>query len=265
MDYKSHIKNLIAEKVTKYLRGKRKKTAHVLDHIFPQERKVRSLIGGLETSFGTQFWEQLCKDLAINNGFVVCNEKAFNKCVPIIPNKIRTQLDSFIYEKSKNPLLEISSFVNNTLKTQILNGKINVKEFGKIPKGEGVDIWLIKDNIEFLIDIKTNQINAKDGEGLTKTIVYWQAYNLLNHSEQKDFQTRSLIAFPFNPHSPKSFWSMEKGKVQPLIPSEEALVDNEFWELISGLENTTEIIFSAFKELGDQEFGNQFHDIFYSR
>ena len=50
---------------------------HVLQEIFPVERRIRSIIGGLETSFGTTVWEPLAKYLAEQNGFTIKNEKKF--------------------------------------------------------------------------------------------------------------------------------------------------------------------------------------------
>jgi hypothetical protein len=36
----------------------------ILDLIIPVERKIRSVVGGLETSLGTTLWEPLAKNLA---------------------------------------------------------------------------------------------------------------------------------------------------------------------------------------------------------
>ncbi len=45
----------------------------ILDLIIPKERKIRSIVGGLETSLGTTLWEPLAKALAKENGFQVIN------------------------------------------------------------------------------------------------------------------------------------------------------------------------------------------------
>ena len=50
-------------------------STQVLDYIFPKERRIRAIIGGLETSLGTKLWEQLAKLLASENGFEVLDEK----------------------------------------------------------------------------------------------------------------------------------------------------------------------------------------------
>jgi len=70
-----------------------------------------------------------------------------------------------------------------------------------------------------------------------------------------------MLAFPFNPHK-KDYWQKEGGKVSPLIFSEEALVENEFWDFLSGEKNTTELIFDVFREMGEENFGEKFKHIF---
>ncbi|HFG1940128.1 TPA: TdeIII family type II restriction endonuclease, partial [Vibrio cholerae] len=84
-EIKDLISKTVSENIHDFFKGKEVKTSHVLDHIFPKERKIRSLIGGLETSMGTRVWEPLAKAFAKSNGFEVLNEKKFNENVPIIP------------------------------------------------------------------------------------------------------------------------------------------------------------------------------------
>ena len=54
---KKKIKDRISSRIRKYLINRKITTCQVLDDIFPQERRIRSLIGGLETSLGTTLWE----------------------------------------------------------------------------------------------------------------------------------------------------------------------------------------------------------------
>jgi hypothetical protein len=79
----------IQESITNFFQGKVVKVEHVLDLIFPRERRIRSLIGGLETSLGTRLWEPLAKTFAEQGGFSVLDEKEFNKRVPVLPKSIR--------------------------------------------------------------------------------------------------------------------------------------------------------------------------------
>ena len=75
---KKEIKLAIKDSLQNFFRGKEVKVVHPLDLIFPKERRIRSLIGGLETSLGTRVWEPIAKTLAKNNGYTVLDEKEFN-------------------------------------------------------------------------------------------------------------------------------------------------------------------------------------------
>jgi len=72
---KAEIKQSIEASIRKFFRRKKVKVTHVLDLIFPVERRIRSLIGGLETSMGTTVWEPVAKVLAKANGFTVEDRK----------------------------------------------------------------------------------------------------------------------------------------------------------------------------------------------
>nr|WP_281244139.1 TdeIII family type II restriction endonuclease [Xenorhabdus japonica] len=134
-----------------------------------------------------------------------------------------------------------------------------VDKYQKMPKGEGVDIWIEKDGIEYLIDIKTTQINASAGTKCMSTQANWYAYRALAQTKNN---VVCLLAFPFNPHIGKNFWQKEQGKVRPLIPGKEAVVADEFWDFLLGEKNTTKLIFDVFEKLGKQDFGKQFSQIF---
>ncbi|SFN94033.1 hypothetical protein [Xenorhabdus japonica] len=75
------------------------KVGHVLDKIFPRERRIRSLIGGLETSLGTQLWEPLALAFARENGFNILDHKRLNEKVPIIPDKVRYFISNYETQK----------------------------------------------------------------------------------------------------------------------------------------------------------------------
>ena len=118
---------------------------------------------------------------------------------------------------------------------------------------------LRKNNIEYLIDIKTVQLNAGGGPKFNHNLLNWYAYAALRKTKS---DLKCLICFPYNPHDPIDYWRKEGGKVKPLIPSDEALVGDEFWDFLSGMKGTTKLIFNVFKKLGEQDFGNKFDDIF---
>jgi hypothetical protein len=252
------IQEQLEDSITEYFKNKKVKTIHPLDLIFPRERRIRSLIGGLETSLGTRLWEPLAELFAELNGFEVLNKNEFNRQVPKIPEDIIHRIADFEARKEKNYQLSHAEFFND------IRGYISHKttiDLGtrRIPKGEGIDLWLRKNNIEYLIDIKTVQLNAGGGPKFNHNLLNWYAYAALRKTKS---DLKCLICFPYNPHDPIDYWRKEGGKVKPLIPSDEALVGDEFWDFLSGMKGTTKLIFNVFKKLGEQDFGNKFDDIF---
>ena len=257
-DYKEIIKLTVSKSIMSFFQDKEVKVSHPLDLIFPRERQIRSLIGGLETSLGTQVWEPLAKMFAKNNGFNVLNEKEFNFSVPIIPNELDHEISDFENKKLDDPTLKHSTFKKDIIEF-INSNNIKSSSRRKMQKGEGVDIWLQKNGKEFLIDIKTVQLNSGGGPKFNKNLLKWYTYRALDVGE--NINTKCMLTFPFNPHN-RDYWQKEGGKVSPLISSREALVGNEFWDLLSGKENTMELIFDAFRELGNENFGSKFDHIF---
>ncbi len=88
--------SVIRTGINQYLESKRDEVVnyHVLQEIFPVERRIRSIIGGLETSFGTKVWEPLAKQIAQQNGFKIYNEKKFEK-----PANLPEKIEKLIYLK----------------------------------------------------------------------------------------------------------------------------------------------------------------------
>jgi len=255
---KDEIKLMIENSIRAFFMDRDVKVNHILDLIFPNERRIRSLIGGLETSFGTTLWEPLAKLLAERNGFTILNEKDFQKPVDV-PKPILDSISKWKEqrEKAKNNI-ELKGFIAEV--TEIVKN-IDTSEikYEKITKGEGVDIWIVKNGVEYLFDIKTNQINAGGGLKHNNTIMDWYAYRILQDS---NVNVQCKIAFPFNPFN-EDWWIRMGGRAYPLRKGTDAVVENEFWDFISGIDNTWGIIHQCFKELGEENFGQKFNDVFY--
>ena len=81
----------------------------ILDLIIPVERKIRSIVGGMETSLGTTLWEPLAKNLAVLNGFEVVNE---NLPKPAnMPANLQNTLQIVIEGRNnRNPVTAIRKF-----------------------------------------------------------------------------------------------------------------------------------------------------------
>ena len=100
MNIEEKIKLLITNSISSYLNGDLVFASQVLDHIFPRERRIRSIIGGLETSLGTKLWENLAKLLASENGFEVLDEMEFNKIWKVYPIR---EWDNIQYANRRPP------------------------------------------------------------------------------------------------------------------------------------------------------------------
>lgn len=259
MSIEKKIEDTIESSIRSFFSGKEVKVEHVLDLIFPRERRIRSLIGGLETSLGTRLWEPLARTFAAENGFTDLNAKVFNQKAPVLPSVIVGAIAEYNTKKRLDNSVLISDLRKVIIDLIAERPEIIENlEFSTINKGEGVDLWLKKDGVVYLIDIKTNQINAGSGPKFCSNMLNWVAYHTLTN--QVD-EVRCILAFPFNPHK-TDFWKKEGGKASPLLPKVEALVGDEFWDFLYGKENTTSIIFSQFEKLGKSDFGSQFSDIF---
>lgn len=61
-----NIEDIIKSGIENYLESKKNDNInyHVLEEIFPVERRIRSIIGGLETSFGTRVMGAISKTVS---------------------------------------------------------------------------------------------------------------------------------------------------------------------------------------------------------
>ena len=127
----------------------------VLDILMPKERKIRSIVGGLETSLGTTLWEPLAEGLASFNGFEVCDGATILKPVNV-PVDLETTLNKVISSRENQGSIYNEGTSREEIKKACAPLIMNpIKEFCEPPRGHGVDIWLKKDKIDYLFDSKT--------------------------------------------------------------------------------------------------------------
>ena len=110
------------------------------------------------TSFGEKFWEALALDLASKNNFIIKDKDEFHNNIPVLENDINSLINNFQNNRLENnsSISKLSIDLKNKIKKVRRKNK-------KMPKGEGVDLWIEKDNIEYMFDIKTVQVNAGTG------------------------------------------------------------------------------------------------------
>lgn len=245
---------------------KGKTSEHViLDRFFPQERQVRSMMGGLETSLGTTLWEPLAISLAEANDFTHHKNSEFTVPTNIPPsvtaimskwNNLRQQPKSDL--SLKGYIEELRGHVIH------LGQNFSTQQQKKIRKGNGIDVWIEKDGVEYAFDIKTVQNNAKNGNSFNSTLIDWYAYRILN---KPTVQFQARIAFPYSPFKPytvESLWHKSKGRLHPIKRGEDAWAQEEFWDFVSGREDSWALMLQAFDELQEEGFGESLKHIFYS-
>jgi hypothetical protein len=247
---KSAVKKSIIDFAKKSLR--KKANFQILDLLIPKERKIRSIVGGLETSLGTTLWEPLAKALAASNGFEVKNEDLES---PVnMPANLSNILENIISDRNisggRYSAIKSHEDIKDVCQSFL---RSPITAFEKAPNGSGVDIWLVKDGINYFFDVKTVQPNLSALKSCMKQVLTWYAYF---YARNPTGLAQSRIVFPYNPKPEKSFWNVVIGGGKPLEKDTEAWVGNQFWDFCSGVENTFEIIqasFVALRESGELE------------
>ena len=95
---------------------------------------------------------------------------------------------------------------------RVVAKKINRNTLNYIdpPSGHGVDIYLIKDNIEYVFDLKATHPNRGDGSRFSDQLLDWYCYRL---SREPLASIHTRIVIPFNPFLPQTWWQSQGNKI----------------------------------------------------
>ena len=233
-------KTLIKHRIIEFFKKPKTLTFSPLGLIFPEERYTHSKMTGLMTSFGEKFWEALALDFAAKNNFIIKDKNEFQNKIPVLEDDINSMVNNF-----QNSRLENNSSIKELSNDLKLNIKQIERKIKKIGKGVGLDLWLEKNDTEYMFDIKTVQVNAGTGDKLSRNMCNWHAYRI---AQKPDVNLITACVFPYDPHNGK-FWEKEGGKISPMIKGEDALLGDQFWDLITGQKNSTKQIIKAFEDL----------------
>lgn len=246
-DIKKIVRDTIVTSIQNFAKSslKKKPKFQILDLLIPKERKIRSIVGGLEGSLGTTLWEPLGKALAAKNGFNVINQDLL--CPSNMPAALSNTVESIKEDRNAEGGLYDAKSSHEAIKRVCQNYKTNpIDSFKKPKSGRGVDIWLEKDGINYFFDTKTVQPNLSTLTGCLDQVIGWYSFY---YSKYPEGTAIGRIVFPYNPTPEKSFWKGVIGGGKPLEPSEEAWVEDEFWDFCSGYKGTYSIIKEAFHEI----------------
>lgn len=269
MDSKTRfeLKTIIADSLRRYAENYQIKTTHPLDLILPEERKLRSFVGGLETSMGVSIWEKLAVFLADRNGYNALSPAeriAFSRRPDPMPVEIVNLMGRLVYSRefkqSWISLEEVACRVRAEIQANY-QGKLSNLALVAPSSGSGIDILLEKDGRFRAFDLKTVQPNVSNVKNFNKQLIEWIVYALLRDVDI-DFQAQ--IAYPYNPWGgsyERDFWSRSVHRNGPLLCGVEALVEDEFWDNISGYEGTYSYIEECFIELQEEGLGTKIRQI----
>ncbi len=246
-----NIKKIVRETIVTSIKNfakkslKKKAKFQILDLLIPDERKIRSIVGGLEGSLGTTLWEPLGKALAAKNGFKVINQDLL--CPTNMPAALSNTVESIKEDRNAEGGLYNANSSHEAIK-RVCQSYINnpIDSFKKPKSGRGVDIWLEKDGTNYFFDTKTVQPNLSTLTGCLDQVIGWYSFY---YSKYPTGNAVGRIVFPYNPTPDKSFWAGVIGGGKPLEPNTEAWVEDEFWDFCSGHQGTYSIIKEAFQEI----------------
>lgn len=219
----------------------------ILDLLMPKERLIRSIVGGLETAMGKTLWEPLAKEIARSNGFTVVNRNL--EAPSNMPATLSNTLHNIIESREKDNGLynaqESHAAIKHICQQFIVNPLGN---FHKAPRGFGVDIWLEKEGVNYFFDTKTVQPNVGSYYKFLSQVLNWYAYF---YAQYPTGLAEGRIVFPYNPHK-VDFWQKTMGRGKPIEKMNEAWVEDEFWDFLSGYSGTFNLIKQSFKEIYDE-------------
>lgn len=248
---REEIKQNLRSSITRYLNRFSHSSTQPLDLLIPVERKIRSVVGGLETSMGTTVWEPIAKTIAKSNGFEVIEEKILMP--DPFPVEVKIELDRQVsLRENRATWLSAKDCISNFKKVCRNASRLSVL-YVRPSAGTGVDLLIKKNGKEYAFDIKTVQPNMGSIKSFNKQIMEWYAYRLYRDPE---VEIECKIAYPYNPY-PNDFWTHTPHNRGILEPKIDAVVESEFWDFLSGNAGTYNEIRDIFLELNREGFGNE--------
>ena len=245
----------------KYIEKNKASTFNHFNIFFPQERAIHSIIQSGLTSFGTKLWENLSYEIAKLNGYNVVNKTVFNSDVPVLTKGLENhqqELRKDIENKKinlKDAIEDIRSYINQH--------NIYSLKRTSVKKGAGIDFWFKKNGYELIGDIKSPQENIGNSKKLAEHILIWSTHRLLDDPKAK---INAVIALPYNPYDDLDTYMKEQGnKMSILNHGNDILLADDFWDKLSGIKNSTNIIFEAFESLSNSKEVNEIKKFFPSR
>jgi hypothetical protein len=220
------IEKLIKKSIEGYFKKIKPRNHHILDYLFPEERTISSVMTGLTTSMGTTFWEKLVEFITKDNDFISLGKQDKKLLQPSpFPPTLRNELNSLKnLRKSSKPKISMIECIERLREVAQNIDRDNLNYIDP-PSGHGVDIYLIKNNVEYVFDLKATHPNRGDGSRFNDQLLDWYCYRL---SRDPSVNIQARIIIPFNPFYPQTWWQSQGNKMYPLDEHHDVWIEDEF-------------------------------------
>lgn len=216
---------------------------------------LSSWLHGLNTTLGQTFFEKVAHHLSNGEKREYTSKRLGN--LPIKQSQ-RNHIAQIIADLSNDTLAPNLNNENNLLFTQYNDAKINAMDFS-------ADVFIEDAASIVAIELKSVKPNSGEMKGEKQKILEGKAalYNLF-----PDKQIHFYIGFPFDPtvdpdneavtsHNKPRFLSSIIN-MNKYFATDESLVANELWDLLSGQQNTMDEILDIINAVSTTEFLEKF-------
>lgn len=195
----------------------------------------KEFVNLLASAFGTSFFEPMAEELAKKKFDEVIRQKSAPK---IITDTAQAEIQNIM-----NNLENTSASPDKLAETERI---VNVARKGNPLeiKPTKIDLFMRKDNLFLMTDIKSPKPNSGEFKGFKRTLLTWVAVCAYENPGAK-FET--FISMPYNPYFPNPY---KRWTLKGLLDIEHELkVAEEFWDFVGG-KGSYDMILSAFEEVG---------------
>ncbi len=212
------------------------------------------MLTSIRTTLGT-FWEVIAEEFAKRNGYEVLNAKSFKpskKLLEEAEDEMQKLTDQRL-EGKESPILDYCKKLDKIYKHKPIDDA-TVNWAG----GEGVDLYLKKEDNYWIFDVKTVQVNASNGIKYDRQLIKW-----LTHKKNQLGNTVSAkkinvgYIFPYNSkaggdRTSHEEWMEDQGSKAKPMTDKEIYAGNKFWSFITENPNALSKIFEGIENaLGD--------------
>jgi len=233
-DKKEKIEHLLIKTIEKKLKRYSRETSSMpfLVRLIQDSSKVAaySFIHSVATSLGMSIYEKVSKILVEDN----CDECFRNYDLGgVISKEQKSVINNIILElrnKERKPDYE---------KDMQLILKASSKDAKQQKEGKIVDFYMVRNNVEYLFEIKTAKPNIDIFTKSKTKLLEWIA--------RRRKPINAILAFPYNPYHPKPYNRFTDQNLMQM--GVDFMVGEEYWNFLAG-ENIYSNLLEIFNKVG---------------